>query len=92
MTPLPPDVGGAVEAYAAYLNAPRGILDHEEQLLFDEDMARARAAMERAWLDSTPIIHDLAPVDAVAPAHRWARILLAFGGLRRVARRALARA
>jgi hypothetical protein len=44
-----------VEAYAAYLNAPRGILDHEEQLLFDEDMARARAAMERAWLESTPV-------------------------------------
>jgi len=92
MTPLPPDVGGAVEAYAAYLNAPRGILDHEEQLLFDEDMARARAAMERAWLESTPIIQELAPVDAVAPAGRWARLLLAFGGLRRVARRALARA
>ena len=55
MTPLPPDVGGAVEAYAAYLNAPRGILDREEQLLFDEDMARARAAMERAWLESTPV-------------------------------------
>ena len=49
------DVGGAVEAYAAYLNAPRGILDHEEQLLFDEDMARARAAMERAWLETTPV-------------------------------------
>jgi hypothetical protein len=55
MTPFPQDVGGAVEAYAAYLNAPRGILDREEQLLFDEDMARARAAMERAWLESTPI-------------------------------------
>ena len=49
------DVGGAVEAYAAYLNAPRGILDHEEQRLFDEDMARARAAMERAWLETTPV-------------------------------------
>ena len=49
MTPYPHDVSGAVEAYAAYLNAPRGILDSEEQLLFDEDMARARAAMERAW-------------------------------------------
>jgi len=42
MTPLPPDVAGAVEAYAGYLNAPR--------------------------------------------------VLLAFAGLRRVARRALARA
>jgi hypothetical protein len=55
MTTLGPDVGGAVEAYAAYLNAPRGILDHEEQALFDEDLARARAAMERAWLESTPV-------------------------------------
>ena len=55
MTPFPQDVGGAVEAYAAYLNAPRGILDYEEQVLFDEDIARARAAMERAWLESTPV-------------------------------------
>jgi hypothetical protein len=49
------DVGVATEAYAAYLNAPRGVLDHDEQMLFDEDMARARAAMERAWLESTPV-------------------------------------
>jgi hypothetical protein len=49
------DLSGAVEAYAAYLNAPRGILDSEEQSLLDEDLARARAAMERAWLESTPV-------------------------------------
>jgi hypothetical protein len=49
------DVALATEAYAAYLNAPRGILDTEEQMLFDEDLARARAAMERAWLESTPV-------------------------------------
>ena len=49
------DVGVATEAYAAYLNAPRGVLDREEQVLFDQDMARARAAMERAWLESTPV-------------------------------------
>jgi hypothetical protein len=49
------DVGVATEAYAAYLNAPRGVLDSEEQMLFDEDLARARAAMERAWLESTPV-------------------------------------
>jgi hypothetical protein len=55
MTLTSQDVAGAVEAYAAYLNAPRGILDHDEQLLFDEDMARARAAMEQAWLESTPV-------------------------------------
>jgi hypothetical protein len=91
MTPYPHDVSGAVEAYAAYLNAPRGILDREEQLLFDEDMARARAAMERAWLESTPI-QELAPAEPIAPERRWPRIVLALAGLRRVARRALARA
>ena len=55
MSPSPRDVSRAVEAYAAYLNAPRGILDSEQQQLFDEDMARARAAMERVWLESTPV-------------------------------------
>jgi hypothetical protein len=49
------DLSLATEAYAAYLNAPRGLLDTEEQMLFDEDLARARAAMERAWLESTPV-------------------------------------
>ena len=49
------DVGVATEAYAAYLNAPRGALGREEQVLFDEDLARARAAMERAWLEATPV-------------------------------------
>jgi hypothetical protein len=49
------DVAGAVEAYASYLNAPRGIRSSDEQALFDEDMDRARAAMERAWLESTPV-------------------------------------
>jgi hypothetical protein len=85
------DVARAVEAYAAYLNALRGILDHEEQLLFDEDMARARAAMERAWLESTPVQPVVTGV-AIAPERRWARLLLALAGLRRVARRAQARA
>jgi hypothetical protein len=55
MNPFGADVGVATEAYAAYLNAPRGVLDREEQVLFDQDMARARAAMERAWLESTPV-------------------------------------
>ena len=48
----PPDIAAAIEAYAAYLNAPRGVLDPDEQQLFDEDLAKARAAMERAWLDA----------------------------------------
>ena len=58
MNPYSHDIAGAVEAYAAYLNAPRGILSSDEQALFDEDMARARAAMERAWLESTPVLDD----------------------------------
>lgn len=49
------DLAVATEAYAAYLNAPRGVLDSEQQVLFDEDMARARAAMELAWLEATPV-------------------------------------
>jgi hypothetical protein len=56
MSRFPHEVAVATEAYAAYLNAPRGVLDSEEQMLFDEDMARARAAMERAWLESTPVL------------------------------------
>ncbi|HKO27124.1 MAG TPA: hypothetical protein VJU80_06670 [Solirubrobacteraceae bacterium] len=91
MTPYPHDVSGAVEAYAAYLNAPRGILDREEQMLFDEDMARARAAMERAWLESTPI-QRLAPAEPVSPPRGLHRIVLALTALARGARRALARA
>ena len=55
MRRFPQEVALATEAYAAYLNAPRGVLDSEEQVLFDQDMARARAAMERAWLESTPV-------------------------------------
>jgi hypothetical protein len=35
---------------------------HDE--LFDEDMARARAAMERAWLEATPVQDDTPPASA----------------------------
>jgi hypothetical protein len=91
MTPFPPDVAGAVEAYAAYLNAPRGILDREEQMLFDEDMARARAAMERAWLEATPVRDDSA-AEGVAPDPGLPRFLEWLTAIKRVARRALARA
>ena len=55
MTPLDDDVGAATEAYADYVNAPRGVLDSEEQRLFDQDLVRARAAMERAWLEAKPV-------------------------------------
>lgn len=55
MTVFPDDVGAATEAYAAYLNAPRGVLDTDEQKLFDQDLVKARAAMERAWLEAKPV-------------------------------------
>ncbi len=51
----PGDVGAETEAYAAYLNAPRNVLDHDEQALFDQDLLKARAAMERAWLEAKPV-------------------------------------
>jgi hypothetical protein len=81
------DVSGAVEAYAAYLNAPRGILSSEEQELFDEDMARARAAMERAWLEAKPVKENPPPAPPRVP---W--YLAWLGPIKRVARRRLARA
>ncbi len=55
MSPAVNDVGLATEAYAAYVNAPRDVLDIDEQQLFDEDLAKARAAMERAWLEAKPV-------------------------------------
>ena len=55
MTTFRNDVGAATAAYAAYLNAPRTVLDDDEQELFDQDLIKARAAMERAWLESTPV-------------------------------------
>jgi hypothetical protein len=55
MSGFPDSVAAATEAYAAYLNTPRGILDAEEQQLFDQDLAKARAAMERAWLEAKPV-------------------------------------
>jgi hypothetical protein len=55
MNANPEDVGAEIEAYAAYLNAPRGILDSDEQVLFDQDLLKARAAMERAWLEAKPV-------------------------------------
>jgi hypothetical protein len=90
MTAFRHDVSGAVEAYAAYLNAPRGILDHEEQQLFDEDMARARAAMERAWLEATPV--QKAATAPAPPAARESWLLALRTAFRRAARRASARA
>ncbi len=51
----PFDLAAATEAYAAYLNAPRGVLHPDEQQMFDEDLAKARAAVESAWLQAKPV-------------------------------------
>lgn len=48
------NVSQATEAYAAYLNTPRGVLEPDRDELLDEDTEKARAAMERAWLDAKP--------------------------------------
>jgi hypothetical protein len=48
-------VGQRAAEYAAYLNAPRDVLCSEEQVLMDEDIEKARAAMERAWLEAKPV-------------------------------------
>jgi hypothetical protein len=51
----PSDLATATEAYAAYLNAPRGVFDAAEQQMFDQDLATARAALETAWLQAKPV-------------------------------------
>lgn len=46
-----------IEAYAAYRNAltfARERYDIDELEQFEEDLAKAKAAMERAWLDLIP--------------------------------------
>jgi hypothetical protein len=83
---IPHDLSGTVEAYAAYLNAPRGFLDSEEQLLFDQDLAKARAAMERAWLEATPVCDDTSPAPVVDTP--WFLALL--NAIKRAAGRVLA--
>ena len=48
-------VGDETVAFAAYLNARIPFDDPDEQRLFDEDLAKARAAMEAAWLEAKPV-------------------------------------
>lgn len=49
------DVGVETEAYAAYLNAGfASDLEEDEHALFVEDKAKAKAQMERAWLEAKP--------------------------------------
>jgi GAF domain-containing protein len=47
-----------IEAYAAYINAPRHQFDDDELELLDADTAKALAAMECAWLDAKPTIES----------------------------------
>jgi hypothetical protein len=44
-----------ITAYAQYLNAPRDRLPAGELALFVEDLAKARAAVEREWLELKPV-------------------------------------
>lgn len=55
------DVGKETEHYAAYINAPRDMFrdDTTERALFEQDTARARASMERAWLEAKPTEEQL---------------------------------
>lgn len=50
--------GEATRLYAAYLNAPREFFSHdeEEQKMFDQDTAKARAEMERSYLEEKPVV------------------------------------
>lgn len=46
-----------IEAYGAYLNASYSPFDDaDEQRCFDEDLLKARAAMEVAWLEQKAAI------------------------------------
>jgi len=55
------DVAAETEAYGHYLNASRGrsFDDPDEQTLFDQDLVKAKAAMERAWLEAKPTQGDI---------------------------------
>lgn len=54
------DIAEETAAYAAYLFASQGrpFDDPDEQDQFDEDLAKAKAAMERAWLENKPTQGD----------------------------------
>lgn len=45
------DLARETEALAALVNAPRDHFDPDEQALLDEDLKKARAAVEVAWLE-----------------------------------------
>lgn len=51
------NVAAEIEAYAAYLNArhaARRHLDEDELVEFEADALKAKAQMERAWLENKP--------------------------------------
>lgn len=54
------DHAAETEAFAAYLNASMGhpFDDADEQALFDQDLIKARAQMELAWLEAKPTRGD----------------------------------
>jgi len=54
------DHGREAEAFAAYLNASMGrpFDDPDEQRFFDQDLIKAKAQMERAWLESKPTLPE----------------------------------
>lgn len=77
----------ATRIYAGYLNAPRKFFSHdnEEQALFDQDLARARAVMEKAWLDETLVLSMT--VDVSDCLTRFGRISSELRSLRESLRR-----
>ena len=49
-------VAAARRLRSSYCTLAHGtVLDDDEKELFDQDLVKARAAMERAWLESTPV-------------------------------------
>jgi hypothetical protein len=49
-------VAAETEAYAAYLNANPDLMDDDEREMFVQDKEKARAQMERAWLEAKPTL------------------------------------
>jgi hypothetical protein len=56
------NISDEIDAYAAYINAPRHRFDddddHDELKMLDEDTAKARLAMENAWHEHRPTLPE----------------------------------
>lgn len=61
-------ISDEIEAYAAYLNAPRDHLDDDDRRMVDEDTAKARAAMTAAWLELIPTAEARTPPRSRSPS------------------------